>query len=61
MILSPVTPQQTKGRPMIKSHKYISKCDSSVLLEPAPIQLLLSVCKQSRYSVQIWAFCDATL
>jgi len=32
--LSPVTPQQIKGRPMIKLHNYTSKCDSSVLLQP---------------------------
>lgn len=28
MRLSPVTPQQTKGRPMKKLHNYISKCYS---------------------------------
>jgi hypothetical protein len=32
MRLSPVTPQQTKGTPMIKLHNYTSKCDSSALL-----------------------------
>jgi len=46
MRLSPVTPQQTKGRLMTKLQNYISKSDSSV-------PLLLSVCKWSRYSVQI--------